>query len=219
MWVLQLLRRAAASLRGRFRQQRFAFFWRAVGQHAESGMWLDLGGGAGSYFLSQYGDAEGAILLDISPREIAAARRLRPTVLGIVADGERLPFKDQSIACIFCNSVLEHAAHPELLSAEIQRVGRTFFVQTPNGRFFLEPHSSIPIPFYRALSAPLRRFACRMLRASYDYVESVTYLPEEQLRALFPGRTLVYERWMGMVKSYYVIETGSPAMPASEPHS
>lgn len=132
------------------------------------------------------------------------ARRVNLQLQCVVADGEHLPFKDGAFACIFCNSVIEHVANPDLLAQEIQRTGYRFFVQTPNGDFPLETHSTIPIPFYQALPVRLKYFLCKLLGASFNYIESVTYVKESQLRQLFPSAQIEYERWFDQVKSFYV---------------
>lgn len=41
---------------------------------------------------------------------------------GIVANAEKLPFKDQSIDCIFTHTFLEHPLHPERVVSEIARI-------------------------------------------------------------------------------------------------
>lgn len=192
-------------LRRHFRKKRWEYFWTSVGQFVGPGFWLDLGGGAGSYFTSQICGAKPVILLDIKESELAKARATDANMITVLADGEHLPFRDQSLATVFCNSVIEHVQHPELLSSEIQRSARTFFVQTPNGRFFAELHSFVPIPFYWLLPLPLRKIACRLFHASFSYIEGVSYVSGGRLRTLFPRGTMVYERWLGMVKSFFVI--------------
>jgi len=49
---------------------------------------------------------------------------------------------------------------------------------------------------------------CKLFRANFDYVESVTYLPECELKQLFNKATITYEHVMGLKKSFYVIYTG-----------
>lgn len=188
----------------RLRSRRFQFFWDAVGHSVSGGWWLDLGGGPGSYFLNRMDSQANIVLLDLLEPGLREAMALYPSAHYIVADGQHLPFKDSTFACIFCNSVIEHVPDPGALANEIRRTGRRFFVQTPNGNFWLESHSALPIPFYRRLPSAARRAVCRLMGISYSYLESVEYISEAELRAWFPGAEIERERVWGMTKSYYI---------------
>jgi SAM-dependent methyltransferase len=123
----------------------------------------------------------------------------------VVADGGRLPLADLSVAVTVCNSVIEHVDDPAALARETRRVGEGFFLQTPNGGFPFETHSFIPIPCYSLIpwTRP-RRFVCRVFGADFEYVSSVHYLPEQRLGLLFPEARIIYEKVLGLKKSFYV---------------
>lgn len=53
----------------------------------------------------------------------------RPTVLGFV---ENLPFKDKAFDFVIASHVLEHSAHPEKFLAELQRVAKAGYIETPD---------------------------------------------------------------------------------------
>lgn len=53
----------------------------------------------------------------------------RPTVLSF---GENLPFKDMAFDYVIAAHVLEHTPHPEKFLAELQRVARAGFIETPD---------------------------------------------------------------------------------------
>ena len=66
----------------------------------------------------------------------------------VIGDGRRLPFPDQSFDVVFSNSVIEHVGGVEdqrLFAHAIMRVGRSFYVQTPNRWFLVEPHLLTPL--------------------------------------------------------------------------
>ncbi len=50
----------------------------------------------------------------------------------IQADGELLPFDGKSFDYVICNQVLEHAENPEQFIAEIVRVGKRGYIETPS---------------------------------------------------------------------------------------
>ncbi len=60
------------------------------------------------------------------------------------ADG--LPFADGEFDLVYCSSVIEHVppARRAAFAAEVRRVGRGWFVQTPALSFPIEPHSLLP---------------------------------------------------------------------------
>lgn len=53
----------------------------------------------------------------------------RPTVL---ANGERLPFKDKAFDYVIAAHVLEHTSDPALFLEELQRVARAGYIETPD---------------------------------------------------------------------------------------
>lgn len=53
----------------------------------------------------------------------------RPTVLSF---GENLPFKDKAFDYVIAAHVLEHTPYPEKFLAELQRVSRAGFIETPD---------------------------------------------------------------------------------------
>ncbi|MCC7163217.1 MAG: class I SAM-dependent methyltransferase [Anaerolineae bacterium] len=199
-----------------YRRRRFDFFWDSLGRDAGKQWWLDLGGGPGSYLLTQLETLEQAaprvLLLDMGENELRDARARFPHVSCVRADGEKLPFCSNAFDLVFCNSVIEHVAHPQLLAAEIDRTGRLFFVQTPNEQFPFESHSHVPLPFFRRMPRAIQSAMCRLAGASWEYLMSVRYLSEADLRAFFPGARILRERALGMTKSFYVLSGETNAL-------
>src|SRR6185437_1411485 len=65
------------------------------------------------------------------------------TGLRILADGRLLPFGERSFDIALSNSVIEHVGDVTSQAAfarEIRRIGCSYFVQTPNRWFPIEPH-------------------------------------------------------------------------------
>ena len=123
----------------------------------------------------------------------------------VIADAEYLPIVTNGIALTVCNSVIEHVSDPHRLAAETQRVNRSYFLQTTNGRFPLETHSFIAILFFNWLpSIWAKKVACKLSGANFDYVQSVRYLSEAKLRELFPRAYISYERFLFLKKSFYI---------------
>ncbi len=120
-----------------------------------------------------------------------------------------LPFAENEFDLVYCSSVIEHVppARRAAFAAEIRRVGRSWFVQTPAYSFPLEPHALLP--FAHWLPVGLRRRYWRM-GAAGDW-EEISLLRRGELEALF-GPALP-ERFGGLVKSWVCVGrmTDSPA--------
>src|SRR5438105_2665776 len=61
----------------------------------------------------------------------------------VLADARQLPFPDNAFEIVYSNSVIEHLGNLDdqrRFAAECRRVGRSYFVQTPNRHFPVEPH-------------------------------------------------------------------------------
>jgi ubiquinone/menaquinone biosynthesis C-methylase UbiE len=165
---------------------------------------LDLGGGPASFFAAMFPRPEQVILVDVDYKRACQAKRKQSAHV-IVADGERLPLADCSVDMTVCNAVIEHVDNHDVLAAEIRRVSRGYFQQTPYKGFPLETHSFIALPFYNFIPwAWLRRFVCKMFGANFKYVSSVRYLSEQELGILFPEAVISYEKVLGFKKSFYV---------------
>jgi len=112
-----------------------------------------------------------------------------------------LPFADGEFDLVYCSSVIEHVPRERraAFAAELSRVGRGFYVQTPAFSFPLEPHALLPGAHW--LPAALRRRYWR-LGAAGDW-EEIALLRRAELEALFgPARP---ERFAGLVKSWICV--------------
>jgi hypothetical protein len=144
-----------------------------------------------------------------------------PNFLPVAGDGCRLPFADQSFDLVFSNSVIEHvggAAEQAAFAREIARVGRYYWVQTPDRRFPVEPH--LFTPGLHLLPGGLRRRLARWCtfwslveRPSPDrweyYIrhctEEMRLLSAAEMRGLFPGAELVRERLLGWSRALIAV--------------
>jgi SAM-dependent methyltransferase len=111
---------------------------------------------------------------------------------------EGLPFSDAEFDLVYCSSVVEHLprARREAFAAELRRVGRGWFVQTPAWSFPIEPHALLP--FAHWLPRTLRRPYWRLGVA--DAWEEIDLLRREELEGLFgPAQP---ERLGPLVKSW-----------------
>lgn len=140
-----------------------------------------------------------------------------PNIHVVLADAHRLPFPDSSFDIVYCNSLIEHVADPARVAQEILRVGKKYWVQTPNRYFPIEPHALFPLFqfFPRSLKIFVFGWWGRILRWPFSNLEELLatrLLSAADLRALFPEAKLLRERLVGMTKSL-VAHGQSPAAP------
>jgi SAM-dependent methyltransferase len=118
------------------------------------------------------------------------------------ADATRgLPFANRSFDLVYCSSVIEHVAPPlrAAFAAELRRVGRGWYVQTPAWSFPIEPHSLLP--FAHWLPPRVRRPYWHLGAAGAW--EEIELLRHAEIEALF-GPTLP-ERVGPLVKSWLCV--------------
>jgi ubiquinone/menaquinone biosynthesis C-methylase UbiE len=135
----------------------------------------------------------------------------------VAGDGRTLPFRDGSFDIVFSNSVIEHvgdAASQARFAKEVARVGRSYWVQTPNRWFPVEQHLLTPlvhwlpaswqraiIPRFTVWAAVTRTTADRRHFYLEHYLSDVRLLSAAELRRLFPEAGIVRERVAGWTKS------------------
>ena len=135
-----------------------------------------------------------------------------------IADGRALPYEDNSFDLVFSNSVIEHVGtYPEMVkfAQECDRVGKQLYVQTPNRWFPLEAHLGaafihwLPKQWYKQLSFLSMRYLTSLKDPQvkdciHQSVDATDLLSREQIRSLFPYKTIVPEKAMGLTKSFIV---------------
>jgi Methyltransferase domain len=161
--------------------------------------------------------------VEILTLNLASEEQRYDNIKPLTGDATNLhEFGDGSFDIAFSNSVIEHLftfENQRRMAAEIQRVGKAFWVQTPNFWFPMEPHFHVPgwqwMPVDLRVSI-IRRRACGWRGPCPDpvgaraLVEEVRLMEKSELRAIFPTAKLVPERFCGMVKSWIAI-SGFPA--------
>jgi hypothetical protein len=110
---------------------------------------------------------------------------------------------DMSFDVVHSNSVIEHVgdwSKMEAMAKEVRRLAPTYFVQTPNYWFPVEPHYKMP--FVQYLPKALRRMV------TGDDPERIRLLSAREVRRLFPDAELWRERLGSFTKSVVAIRDG-----------
>ena len=193
---------------------------------------LDFGSGPGDHVASLLEGADytprNVYIADIDERAVnAGARRYGFRAVPLTGEG-KLPFGDGFFDIVFCSSMIEHytlpkseiwlvrsesdfceAAWPKQqeCAREVQRVGRNYFVQTPNKWFPIESHTWLPFVGYapRWLLIGILRVTNRL------WVKSTQpdwhLLNKRQMKVLFPGAEILLEKSAGFTKSLIAVKS------------
>ena len=139
----------------------------------------------------------------------------------LTGDGCALPMPDGSYDIVFSNSVIEHVGSWERqrqFAAEVRRVGRAVWVQTPAYECPVEPHYLAPFVHWlpRAWQSVVVRWLTprgwieRPTReAMREMVETTRLLRRREMAELFPDCDIITERLLGVFpKSYIAVRRG-----------
>jgi ubiquinone/menaquinone biosynthesis C-methylase UbiE len=200
------------SLAVKFRRRRFKLFYELINKLPRPIKILDVGGTL--YFWEAVGfvheDGVEITLFNLFPQEIK--HRNFKFVQGDATDLSL--FANKSFDVVFSNSVIEHLTtfeNQKKMADEIKRVGKRYWVQTPNFYFPIEQH--FLCPFYHWLPIRTRIWLIQNFnlgwykreqdyKVAYELVTSIRLLKYKEIKTLFPEAKIYKERFLGLVKSY-----------------
>lgn len=196
------------------RRRRLAQFVEALAVTPEQ-LVLDVGGTAPTWLLPEMRELR-AVLLNLKayPLDEAHAGRLR-TVAGDACN--LVDYEDDEFEVVFSNSVIEHVGtyeNQKRMAAELRRVGKRLWIQTPARSFFVEPHYMTP--FIHWFPKEARRKLLRwftlwgwIYRPSKqrvdDMLAELRLLSYDEMKELFPDCKIRRERFLGMTKSFIAV--------------
>lgn len=131
-----------------------------------------------------------------------------------------LAYPDSSFDLVHSNSVIEHVGdwpQMEAFARETRRLAPSYYVQTPNFDFPIEPHFSSP--FFHWTSEQARAKALMRRRHGFcgpagdmgeamRLVQHARLLDRAQFRFLFPDATYPDEKVLGLTKSLVAVRQG-----------
>lgn len=207
-----------APFQQRFRPRRLRLFYSSFVITKETRV-LDLGG---SLYFWELAKSECLPVPQVTVLNVRSGpAQLLPGMNWVLGDARHTGFEDSSFDIVFSNSLVEHLEAWDSqvqFASEVGRLAPRYFVQTPNKRFFVEPH--FVTPFVHWLPAPVRHrlgpratlwgWTSGASREKYDeQLRQIKLLGASDMRRLFPDASFVGERWMGMLKSIIAIKGGS----------
>lgn len=124
-------------------------------------------------------------------------------------------FGDRSFDVVFSNSVIEHVGgleRQQQMANEIRRVGKKFWVQTPDKHFPIEVH--FVFPFYQYFPHRVQIMIAKTWPLSYSKIldldpifeaEHIWLLRYHEMQALFPDAKIQREKFWGLTKSLIAV--------------
>jgi len=187
---------------------------------------LDLGSEDGSYIAGIIPFRKNVFIADINEEMLNRGRARYGFQTVLLDESGVLPFEDNYFDIIHCNSVIEHVTvdkgrqwsiqsqkefaevafeRQKQFANEIRRVGKKYFVQTPNKNFIFESHTWLPLVQF--LPRPLLIKTIRLLNKWWVKKTSPDWnlLTIKQMKELFPDAVIVREKVLGLTKSLIAI--------------
>lgn len=192
---------------------------------------LDLGGGSGAHIHAVLPEHKNVTVCDISVDDLRKARERYGYRTVELSETDSLPFSDREFDFCFCSSVIEHVTGPKRqvttitdggqfrsiarrhqlrLAAEIARVSRSYYVQTPYRYFVIESHTWLPglvvlLPRKQqiAVIAAFNKFWFKKTSPDWHLLD----WPE--MTETFPDAVIYRERFLFLTKSLMAIRTAA----------
>ena len=203
-----------SSLANRFRRKRFKLFLDIIKDIPKPVNILDAGGTESFWKmmkLTDPGDVKVTII------NIENAVTTLPNFSYIKADARSLTmFSNNQFDIVFSNSVIEHVGgydDQQKMAQEIMRVGKRFFVQTPNYYFPFEPHFMFPL--FQFFPSGIKIFLltkfnmgwfkkCSTKDEAKSIIRSIKLLRRKDLKKLFPHSRIYNEYFFFLKKSFII---------------
>ena len=174
------------------RDRKFLLFERTT-RLSSSDKILDVGGGIDSMLIKRIKWKENVTVTGLFNEELLRrlSEKYYPAKV-IYADATDMKiFEDKSFDIVFSNAVIEHVGSKERqlkFANEIRRVGKRYFVATPNYFFPIEQHYKIPLMHF--LPERVRKYLMDVRQLDLGHCEAINLLTPSQMQDLFPEATI-----------------------------
>jgi hypothetical protein len=206
--------RQSDSLAAQLRRKRFELFTSLLDSLPGPVRVLDVGGTEQFWGVMGFPDSE---KVQVTLLNLAAEPVSRPGFSSVAGDATHMAqYRDGGFDVVFSNSVIEHVgdfSQQRRMAEEVRRVGRRYFVQTPNRYFPIEPH--FLFPFFQFLPADLKAFLAYRYHLGWygqgtdraaieEAARTIRLLTRRELRQIFPEAAIYRERFLALTKSFMV---------------
>ena len=200
------------SLGNKFRQKRFRFFREQINSIDKPIIKiLDVGGTESYWENNGFGNLDS---IHITLLNLEKETTSYKNIDSIAGDATNLiQYNDNQFDICFSNSVIEHLydfENQKKMAKETQRVGKYYFIQTPNKHFIIEPH--FLLPFFQFLPKNLQYYILTKTKLSRgkkwnkkfakNYINEIRLLSLNEMKELYPHSKFDFEKFIGLTKSF-----------------
>lgn len=206
--------RSDTSMATRMRRRRFQLLIDMLKDLPRPVRILDIGGTQGYWEMMGLGPTL-ANELEVLLLNTYAQPVSLPNFKASVGDGRAMPqFADGEFDIVFSNSTIEHvgtADDQRRMADEVQRVGKRYYIQTPNRNFPIEPH--FLFPFFQFLPVGVRAWLLQRFSLGWharipdakkarEEVAGIRLITRREFERFFPKAEIYDERIAGLTKSF-----------------
>ncbi|NLN94608.1 MAG: class I SAM-dependent methyltransferase [Bacteroidales bacterium] len=208
------------SLANKLRRKRFSLFLNLIKDLPKPIQIIDVGGT--ELFWEQMGFS-GNPDIEITLLNLKSEPVKNPNIKSISGDARDMKqFAEKEFDIAFSNSVIEHVGDfndQGRMAAEMKRIARGIFLQTPNYYFPVEPH--FLFPFFQFMPLWLKTRLLMNFNLGWhtrisdkekarEICRTIRLLKKSELKKLFPESEIHKEYFFGMVKSFIVKQKIAP---------
>ena len=181
---------------------------------------LDVGGETHSgpegaiQFIDGYPWKSNVAVINLSSEHVSRIKHRYPEIDARVGDACALPWEDKYFDVVYSNAVIEHLSEFERqkkMAAEIMRVGKSWFVTTPNRWYPFEFH--MRLPFVTWLPRKVQIWLGQII--SYNHVkkryvsgisrDDLRLMTARELKRCFPTSRIIKQRVTFMAETLICI--------------
>jgi len=172
-------------------------------------------GNSGLQFIDTYPWRSRVTAINISVEHIKLVKEYYPEIQAVAGDACNLPWPNKYFDAVYSNAVIEHVGDFEnqrKMAAEIMRVGKRWFVATPNRWYPYEFHLRLPfvtwLPEHGYLWAGSiinYNHARQKYMFSMKKPSGIRLMTAKELERCFPGSKIIKQRVTFMAETLIAI--------------
>lgn len=152
--------------------------------------------------------------INTSPEHVKLIKKHYPEIEAVVGDARDLPWPDKHFDIVHSNAVIEHLGdfeNQKKMAAEIMRVGKRWFVTTPNRWYPFEFHLRLPFVTWLPRHGYLwvgRIVSYNHMRQKYVFGakrSGTRLMSARELEQCFPGSKIIKQRVTFMAETLIVV--------------